>query len=112
MVCPHCMKPGLRVPFKALFSRRAEVPCDLCGVKTVSQLGLIVDVKNFISGVVGMGLLMLFFFVLWGRWFLLPLVFVFFVAIDAWVMATLHRRNLRRIALDSARAGVKAPTRS
>jgi uncharacterized protein (DUF983 family) len=109
MVCPHCGNDGLRLPLRALFSRRAQVVCEHCGRQVESRLGAAVGIKNFISGVVGMALMMVAFIFLWGRWFLWPLVLLGFIVVDAWIMATLHRRNLRRMAVAAGRAGGSDP---
>jgi hypothetical protein len=71
----------------------------------MSELGAIVHLKNGIVGAAGMALIAVLFIFLWGSWFLVTLMFALYFGIDAWIMATLHRRNLRRIALDGAREG-------
>lgn len=102
--CPDCRKAGLRLPIKALFFRRASFTCAECGRRTSSELGGIVDLKNFIIGCIGPALITVSFIFLWGWWFLLSLIILSVFASDMWIMATLHRRNLRKMTLDKVQA--------
>jgi hypothetical protein len=65
-------------------------------------------VKNFISGIAGMGLLIILFIFLWGSWLLIGLFLVGFFVFDALTMVSLHRRNLRRMNLARASDGERS----